>query len=97
MASATPVPIDLKAAAAHSGRSVATIRRRITDGVLPAYWESNKQVVEVADLDAVFASRRVVPRSGDTDLDALVKQTVAAWPRLTPAQRDIISSLGRAA
>lgn len=89
--------LDLKSSAARSGRSIATIRRRIADGSLPAYWEDNKQVVEVSDLDAVFTSHRVVPKSGDTDLDALVKRTVAAWPRMTPAQRDLVVSMGRAA
>lgn len=88
--------LDIRSAADHSGRSIATIRRRIADGSLPAYWEDNKQVVEVSDLDAVFASHRVVPKSGDTDLDALVKRTVAAWPRMTPAQRDLVVSMGRA-
>jgi len=97
LASVNPERFDLKAAAAHSGCSVSTIRRRIAAGDLPAYWEKNKQVVEVANLDAVFAPCRVVPSSGDIDLDALVRQTVASWPRLTAAQRDVLSSLDRAA
>ncbi|GEM_PF-2434921 len=88
--------LDIRSAADHSGRSIATIRRRIADGSLPAYWEGSKQVIEIPDLEAVFSPRRVVPKSGDADLDALVKRTVAAWPRMTPAQRDLVVSLGGA-
>lgn len=89
--------LSLKESAIHSGRSVATIRRRIADGTLPAYWEGNQQFIDPADLDSVFAPRRVIAKSGVTDLDTLVKQTVSAWPRLTPAQRELIISLGGAA
>lgn len=88
--------VNLPTAAARKGVSLNTIRRRVNDGSLPAFWDGNRQVVEITDLDIAFELRRVVPKSGNADLDDLVKETVAAWPRMTSAQRNLVISLGGA-
>jgi hypothetical protein len=60
---AEPVYLDLRTAAERKRCSVATIRRRIHSGLLPAIKNGVMHQVSVADLDAAFAPVAVVPKS----------------------------------
>ena len=94
--------LDVRGASTHSRRSVATVRRRIADGSLPAVLNGNKHEVDVADLDRVFMPVRVVPKrdAAAAAFDALevaARRVAAEAPPLSFEQRArLIELLGGA-
>ena len=73
--------LDIHDAAAYASVSEATIRRRIHNGLLPAFKVANRYEIETGDLDEVFLPKPVTPLHDSAALIAdleRVAQLVAA-------------------
>ena len=90
--------VNLCGAAERSNCSVATVRRRIADGSLPAVLQGNKHEVDVADLDRVFAPVPVTPKRDAAAaaleaLEAAARRVAAQAPPLSFEQRARLTEL----
>lgn len=81
--------LDLKTAAAHTGQSVAALRRWIKEGRLPMTKQGNAHRVTAADVAAAVASAR---EDSQREREALAQKVVSTWPRLSPERKE---ELGR--
>jgi excisionase family DNA binding protein len=95
----TPDRLTLPEASIYCGKHVATIRRRIHSGELPAVRIGRRHCVLSSDLDNLFTpvAVPVVPRHVSTgpfeDLEAAAKRVAAMAPPLSADQRARIASL----
>lgn len=94
--SGTGARLTLQEAAARSGLSVATLRRHIHDGALPAVKTGSRYEVTVADLDAMRVAFRQAQENSDAvaraEQKAWVERSVADAPPMTREQVGIIIS-----
>lgn len=93
----TPARLSIPAAAARQQVAPITVQRRIRAGVLPAVLVGKRYEVEVADLDRVFAPRRVMAaqKSGAllAQLERAAERVAAEAPPLTEAARERLREL----
>lgn len=94
----TTTRITAREAAHRSGVSIATVRRRISDGRLPAIKAGKSYWVFPEDADRAFGPTPVVPQKAAPEaLEAAIARAIAAAPPLSLAAQDrIISLLGGA-
>ncbi|WP_314096014.1 hypothetical protein [Microbacterium foliorum] len=91
-----PVRLSIPAAAARQQVAPITVHRRIRAGILPAVVVGRRYEVEVADLDRVFAPRKVVAtRKSDAlaQLERAAERVAADAPPLTGAARERLREL----
>jgi excisionase family DNA binding protein len=94
----SPSRVDLRSAAERRNCSIATVRRRIADGSLPAVRNGNKYEVNVADLDRVFAPVPIEPTRNSAAaafeaLESAARRVAAQAPPLSQRQRARLTEL----
>lgn len=71
--------LSVKDAAAHVGRSKATIYRRIQSGLLQAVADGPSYLVDRVDLERVFEPLAVAPSGDPAELTADLSDPVREW------------------